>query len=443
MGNKLIIKPSSNTTVQHVIKRTEDIAEEGSICTKKIYASMTNRVLTNQALLERTQPISHNAEPASKYGLTKTMQIPREPYSSSTENSKKTVSKLRIQLNTSVSHKEGKNRFDFRSTGTTSHPKYKNLQINIPDESDNKNKIEQCLSTKHSVSVAKDVNFKGKGHLDKFATLPASALASIMFYSIQGFRRYLCVSPGWYISIKASMDQHFNCLENLFVSTYSKYLNFRNSYTSSSLLTFTHKPGIRLDRCIIFENFNVPEGYTLRMGYEFVYHGEKMKYKAEFEFDCVNKRGRHTWIYHTLGADSQTISQHTIQIPISDCGEIAVNIYSLRGLINIDLFKWLPPFLYKTPYNNVVTNYQNKRVDKYIKSFADLNRICELEDLDLCWYDSNYISNKAALSLLDISKIKKLFSVESTEFAGMDGNILKLTVKASCLGIAFNQRQTR
>ena len=95
---------------------------------------------------------------------------------------------------------------------------------------------------------------------------------------------------------------------------------------------------------------------------------------------------------------SQLINRPYIQ-PINqichgDTIEIAINLFNMQGMIDIDSIQWFPPLL-TTPTVDTVLTYSNdgkQRAvrDRVLKIFCDTNRVCELEDSVVEWYDSKY-----------------------------------------------------
>jgi hypothetical protein len=73
---------------------------------------------------------------------------------------------------------------------------------------------------------------------------------------------------------------------------------------------------------------------------------------------------------------------------------VAINLFNMQGMIDIDSIKWFPPML-SIPTADNVLNYSNDGKsravrDRVLKIFCDTNRVCELEDSVVEWYDSKY-----------------------------------------------------
>ena len=65
------------------------------------------------------------------------------------------------------------------------------------------------------------------------------------------------------------------------------------------------------------------------------------------------------------------------------------------------------------------------------KYFADLERVCEVEDTVVEWFDYEYLQNKAHLKrVLDIDKFKLQFNVKAVEVGGIDFSVWRVTLIA-------------
>ena len=86
--------------------------------------------------------------------------------------------------------------------------------------------------------------------------------------------------------------------------------------------------------------------------------------------------------------------QPVTQICAKDSIEIAINLYSMQGLINIDSVNWLETDILPTPKYNILSYDkdigQRAAKHKAQKIYCDLSRICEIEDAVVEWYDSRY-----------------------------------------------------
>ena len=66
----------------------------------------------------------------------------------------------------------------------------------------------------------------------------------------------------------------------------------------------------------------------------------------------------------------------------------------MQGMIDIDSIEWFPPAVSKVSPETVLsyTNDGKQRsvTERVFKIYCDTNRICELEDSVVEWYDSQY-----------------------------------------------------
>jgi len=67
-----------------------------------------------------------------------------------------------------------------------------------------------------------------------------------------------------------------------------------------------------------------------------------------------------------------------------------------------------------------------------LKIFCDTNRVCELEDSVVEWYDQKYFSRQA--ELVDLSIFEELFEIKGYMCAGVDGIISKIHLQAKAEG---------
>lgn len=83
----------------------------------------------------------------------------------------------------------------------------------------------------------------------------------------------------------------------------------------------------------------------------------------------------------------------------------------MQGMVDIDSIEWFPPMLTK-PTKDTVLTYSNDGKqrdvkDRVLKIYCDTNRVCELEDSVVEWYDSRYFSRPK--ELMDVGFFRPLF----------------------------------
>mmetsp|Transcript_7380 Transcript_7380/g.6630 ORF Transcript_7380/g.6630 Transcript_7380/m.6630 type:complete len:99 (+) Transcript_7380:1994-2290(+) len=98
----------------------------------------------------------------------------------------------------------------------------------------------------------------------------------------------------------------------------------------------------------------------------------------------------------------------------------------MQGLVDVNSIEWLEPDVQATPRDNVLTynnessrflnwglslgRYVQKSIynsDKAQKIYCDLQRICEIEDTVVEWYDSKYFQRPQ--ELLNVDFLHELF----------------------------------
>jgi len=299
-------------------------------------------------------------------------------------------------------------------------------------------------STKcRSSSALRQPDFSNKSVVvDKISLLPSEIFMKILAFLIDRFRDYLCVNPSWYTAIVTAFDQEFNGVENEFVKIYSSCLLFKDSYTSSSYIHCADIKGIRVDRVIKCENLLPALGKTCVIEYLYSYIGHKDEiYKAKYKFDSVKRNNKVVWVYKNdcffNGAQGQSAATQGITpICVGDNIEFAVNYFNIRGLVDINSIKWLPPVLENTPMENILnykgTEKREKEKRTEIKVFADLSRICELEDSEMEWRD--FKCDKQPKSIFPFGKLTKCFKFEDIEYSNIDNYVLKIKLRAQTIG---------
>ena len=149
-----------------------------------------------------------------------------------------------------------------------------------------------------STNLERNKIFQNEVSFDLISMLPSHILIKIICFTIDGFRKYLCVSPSWYISITNSFDEHFNAVENAFVNKYSSFFIFKDSFTCSSLVKSSVNPKLRVDRVFVCENISKILDATIHISlmYKFVSTPNQF-FRSEYVFDSLPKRNRYIWIY--------------------------------------------------------------------------------------------------------------------------------------------------
>ena len=87
----------------------------------------------------------------------------------------------------------------------------------------------------------------------------------------------------------------------------------------------------------------------------------------------------------------------------------------MQGMIDIDSIQWFPPMLTRPTRDSVLTysndGKQRAVQDRVLKIYCDTNRVCELEDSVMEWYDSKYFQRQN--EVIDLSFLRPLFHINS------------------------------
>eukprot|EP01022_Parablepharisma_sp_SALTPOND_P015578 TRINITY_DN2214_c1_g2_i1.p1 TRINITY_DN2214_c1_g2~~TRINITY_DN2214_c1_g2_i1.p1 ORF type:complete len:541 (-),score=50.54 TRINITY_DN2214_c1_g2_i1:2226-3848(-) len=284
---------------------------------------------------------------------------------------------------------------------------------------------------------------------DKISLLPPKVLFKVVSYTIDGFRIFLCVNPSWYYSVMEAFDTQFNPIEAKFINTYASFLLYKEARTSSSIMKFCDILGTRVDRVIRFEPLETTKGKTVTLEYSFKYTNDpKNTYKVTFIFDSLKHKPRVVWahlnectvisylltIRKQFHGEEETRANTQMIMPIclGDNAEIAVNYYSLRGVVDVESIEWLPIKLSKTPgtgiWNYNLDKYRLNEKDTTKKVFVDMTRVCELEDSEM-W--RSLILEKKELAVSHLEDMRKHFMVKNIEYSNVDILAFKLTLIAN------------
>ena len=103
---------------------------------------------------------------------------------------------------------------------------------------------------------------------------------------------------------------------------------------------------------------------------------------------------------------------------------------------------WYPPFLSNPSKESVLTYTNDFKApevrDRVLKIYCDTNRVCELEDSVVEWYDSKFFPRQN--ELLDVSFFSPIFKVVKYTCGGIDGLISKIHLVAQQEGILASEK---
>jgi hypothetical protein len=134
-------------------------------------------------------------------------------------------------------------------------------------------------------------------------TLPSAIVIAILMFNMNDYPKYIRISAAWHCCIGQALDDYCNRLENSFIQTYSKHLNFIRSQNEATPIYFCKQLGTRLDRVLRCEILNDSKliNHTYKVGYTFEYLQTKKsgnRYAGEHRFDVIKKGQRRvTWMH--------------------------------------------------------------------------------------------------------------------------------------------------
>jgi hypothetical protein len=126
--------------------------------------------------------------------------------------------------------------------------------------------------------------------------------------------------------------------------------------------------------------------------------------------------------------------QHILPFLQDDYIETNINIFTDKGLIDFNCFKWLNISSYATPkFNHLEFTIEHNKLREVID--FDLSRFCELEVMRNKWNDINTMQKNAAI----VQNLKLLFEpyfiIQKIHFDDIGYFIFKLYLKANKTGM--------
>lgn len=119
-----------------------------------------------------------------------------------------------------------------------------------------------------------------------------------------------------------------------------------------------------------------------------------------YKFDCFNPgQSRWQWLHKEERefhgpSDVRSYSIPIIPICAEDYVEISITFMSLMGVLDPSTLKWKPVYFEQLPDQEDIRNYNRLKSmtpdrNKFEKYFADLKRVCEVEDTVVEWFDKS------------------------------------------------------
>ena len=131
-------------------------------------------------------------------------------------------------------------------------------------------------------------------------------------------------------------------------------------------------------------------------------------------------------------------------ICVGDRAQISLALASLMGSIDLASIEWQPLMVEPLPSQNTIRNYNRSYNitpdrNKFQKYFADLSRVCDLEDTVNEWFDKEYLYEVGPVSLTQhikrhiddlLAQLRRQFRVCRVEVGGIDFSVWKVYLKA-------------
>lgn len=264
---------------------------------------------------------------------------------------------------------------------------------------------------------------------DLISLLPANVVVLIFSFVVDEYRSCLFVSASWYLSLLDSLDMAFSKIEAKFAQKYASHAIFRKSYTN---FLKQDKSSVRIVRVLQFELLGSQGSKTLTVGYTCRYANDRStRYGTTYKVDCKEKGRTAQWIHRAVnehGKSVLTYGQNVVPVRAGDGFEIAINYYTLRGLIDVDTVECIKPTVEPTPAHSELFKVA-KSYDSFIVSQNDATklRVCELEQLkggEWCESSGSWLAEREMKAVLEC------FSMENNECSRIDSSMQKITLKA-------------
>jgi hypothetical protein len=293
------------------------------------------------------------------------------------------------------------------------------------------------LSSMHKRALTSSALFSSTA----LCSLPEPALVLILECVPSEIRTLLAVSPLLHFRISEAVEHAFNPIESGFAIMHSHLITFKKSRLYCKRIKASGKEGLRVDRVLLAEILPILKNFTVKLRYNYKYHRSDMMYTAEFKIDCVELGKRTVWCHRDEsrfhGADQiRAYSQQIPTVCVGDSIELALNWFSLYGLIRLDTITWQPPILHNS--KNLLRSLQSPETEdaeiaRKKHHLYKISRNCEPEVNSAEWYDARYYpqpdqANKEDCFLPFLRMIK-------FEFTGSEIIVSKSTFRAEMLGI--------
>ena len=190
-----------------------------------------------------------------------------------------------------------------------------------------------------------------------------------------------------------------------FKETYKDYFQFDSMHLWRSSIAYGTQQGTRVDQVIKFKVKSICKQQVVNFGCVADRYESTIKKRPNqntyFKFDCFNPGApRWQWVHKEEREFHGPSDVRSYTIPVSqvcaeDYVEVSVTIMSLMGVMDMSSIEWRPIVFEPLPDQEDIRNYnrvKNMTPDrnKFQKYFADLKRVCEVEDTVIEWFDKQH-----------------------------------------------------
>ena len=188
-----------------------------------------------------------------------------------------------------------------------------------------------------------------------------------------------------------------------FKRQYTDYFEFHSIRLWENKISFAGQDGTRVDQVLKFKVKELCSDQSIIFGCSGNRHETTTRTRLQnvaFKFDCFGKgQSRWQWLHKEERefhgpSDVRSYSIPVIPVCVDDYVEISVTLMSLMGVLDSSSILWKPCFFEQLPDQEDIRNYNRLKSmtpdrDKFEKYFADLKRVCEVEDTVIEWFDKS------------------------------------------------------
>eukprot|EP00347_Sterkiella_histriomuscorum_P020090 403339144 len=288
--------------------------------------------------------------------------------------------------------------------------------------------------------------------------VPMNIYFKIVSYDGRMFKKFVCLSKGMRKHLLFYVfDSTFQIAKD-FNRKYGQLLIVESRFLSLTPLSFNKEEGTRLEmslrvrvkpeaKKIVNKSIIISNGFSLEKTYDQTLTESRIngEYQNVYQFDLYKSQAkRWMWIHKDEclfhgSTDARAYSMPIMPICIDDCFEVSVTLLNLMGTLDFNSVKWQSLKVEPLPDQDDVRDYNRFKNltpnrDLFAKYFADLKRVCEVEDTVLEWFNEPYARTHSLRShikrIFDANQFKEQFEVQNVEVGGIDFSVWKVQLKA-------------